>query len=207
MIDQRRPNMKSIAAQWRRFAARFRPLPGVNVSKEHGTTVVRVELTASHPTRSPFHPPSTAGQRYRITTEPIALDAEGFPGIRLRDNIAKDANKQRRRALFCQDSRTGRVLTAVSFHVDPLSSVPLIVTDIGTRTDDQREHSHAALILLYEVLLEIARKAGRADHEIGALGTVGQRAAMELYGLRPCERPTALKKAGSWYCFERAPHS
>lgn len=126
------PNWRSLRADWRRLIRDLGVLKGVRAwTDKTGTTCVEVDLV--HP-----HLRLSGRPRYRFTTTRQFLDPAGFPDPGLRGNVADDANKQRRRALFCLDLRTDLTLAALSFHVDRHPSVPLIVTDIALREDEHR---------------------------------------------------------------------
>jgi hypothetical protein len=144
--------------------------------------------------------------RYRITTDQLPMDAQGFPDAALRQAIAHDAKKPLRRALYCWSRGDRLTLAALSFHVDPKPSIPLVITNIAVRGDGLRALSMFATSMLLDVLQDIAVKApNRADHEIGALVPSGARNALLTdLGLRPCPRPPALQRPGTWYCYKWA---
>jgi len=195
----REPNWRSMAAEWRRLLRDIGLLSGVRAWKgADGTTWVRVDHSVPH-LRLRGRP------RYLFTTTRRFLDPTGFPDQTLRQNIAQDAQKPRHRALYCWDIRRALTLAALSFHVDKLTSVPLVVTDLAIRQDDLNAHSVFAGWMLLDVLQDVAVAApGRADDEIGALANDNpQQAHLERFGLRPCQRPTHLSKPGTWYCYRR----
>lgn len=133
------------------------------------------------------------------------MDAAGFPGVSLRRAIAHDANKARRRALYCWSLQEQLTLAALSFHVDAEPSVPLVVTNIALRSDERRAFSFFATWMLLDVLQDVAVAAPkRADDEIGALAPNRiQEETLTKLGLRPCPRPTRLGQQGTWYCYRR----
>jgi hypothetical protein len=198
-------NDRSLRALWHRLAREVRLFPGVRAwIGADGKTHVQVEITFAHPVRPRIPSPSLLGRRYRITTEPSPLDPQGFPSINLRDNIAKDAAKPRRRALYCWDNDRHLVLAALSFHVDKTKSIPLMVTDLAVRDDALIHRSQFAVVMLFDVLLDVAHQAaGRRDDEVGLLARPGDRAYLQTLGLSTCERPAHLSKPGTWYCFKR----
>lgn len=195
----REPNWRSMRAQWRRVARDVGLLGGIRVWRgEDGKTWVHVEMTQPHLSRH-------GRPRYLLTTRQQLLDPTGFPDQGLRQNLAHDARKAQRRALYCWDLRHDLTLAALSFHVDRKPSIPLVVTDLALRQDELGAHSIFAGWMLLDVLQDIAVAApNRADHEIGALaGDDTQRARLERFGVRPCARPAHLDKPGTWYCYPR----
>ena len=195
----REPNWRSMAAEWRRLLRDIGLLPGVRAWRgDDGATWVRVDHSVPH-LRLRGRP------RYLFTTTQRFLDPTGFPDPTLRQNIAQDAQKPRRRALYCWDIRRDLTLAALSFHVDKRPSIPLIVTDLAIRQDESNSHSLFAAWMLLDVLQDVAVAApNRADEEIGALAEDRtQTARLERLGLRPCRRPTHLSKPGIWYCYPR----
>jgi hypothetical protein len=188
-----------MAAQWQRLVRDLGLLSGVRAwAADDGTTWVKV----NHPVP---HLRLSGRPRYLFTTSQRFLDPTGFPDQTLRGNIARDAQKPRRRALYCWDIRRALTLGALSFHVDKLTSVPLVITDLAIRQDDLNGHSVFAGWMLLDVLQDVAVAApGRADGEIGAVAnTDSQQAHLERFGLRPCQRPDHLTKPGTWYCYRR----
>lgn len=186
-------------AQWRRHLRYTRVLEGIKAWRgRDGKTWIRVAIERPHP--------ATKGQpRYLFTTEATFLDPTGFPDPGLRQKLAYDAAKPRRRALFCWDRRKGLTLAALSFHVDKKPSVPLVVTDLAIREDEYEPWSLFAMWMLLDVLQDVAVKAPhRADDEVGAIAQDRhQQDRLEALGLRPCPTPPALQQPGTWYCYRR----
>lgn len=195
----RQPNWRSMGAAWRRLRREGGLLSGVQVEeRDDGSTWVEVDHSVPHIALRGRH-------RYLFTTKQRFLDPAGFPDQTLRQNIAQDAQKPRRRALYCWDIRRGLTLAALSFHVDRKRSIPLIVTDLGIREDELRAHSLFAGGMLLDVLQDIAVAApNRVDGEVGALAEAsGSATLLRELGLRPCPRPPQLSKPGIWYCYPR----
>jgi hypothetical protein len=173
-------------------------MAGVTVAMRSGVTHVNVETAFPH-LRLRGKP------RYRLTTEQLFLDPSGFPSRTLRDNIAKDAQKVRHRAVYCWDLSRGLTLAALAFHIDEKTTLPLVITDMAIRRDELHAESLFALWMLLDVVQDIALLApARDDAEIGALAeTPSQQAHLESIGLHPCSRPAVLAKSGVWYCYPR----
>jgi hypothetical protein len=186
-------------AEWRRLNRDLGVLKDIKAwSDEAGKTCVEVDVVRPH-LRISGRP------RYRFTTEKQVLDPAGFPDTNLRGNIAHDANKERRRALFCVDQRTDLTLAALSFHVDHHRSVPLIVTDLAVREDECNALGLFAMAMLLDVLQDVAVICpNRADDEIGFVAANDIRAdAAKVLGLRPCDTPKQLDKPGLYLCYRR----
>lgn len=188
---------------WRRVVAGGY-LPGIRVQppgRGESETNVSVELTVPH-LRLRGSP------RYRLTTKPMPLDRQGFPSTALRDAISHDASKHRGRALFCWDYRRRLCLAALSFHLDPLPSAPLLITDIAPREDALNALSIFAVWMLFDIAQDIALlEPGRNDAEIGILIPTGHyqaRQRVSALGLRPCKRPSSYNDDSlTWYCYPR----
>ena len=195
----RKVNWRSMRAVWRTLVRqRPVPLPGITVTEVERETHVEVEAVHPHLRAKDRH-------RYRLTTAQMFLDPEGFPSTTLRDNIARDAQKARHRAMYCWDFKRALTLAALSFHVDKRKTLPLVVTDIGIRQDGLNAESTFAFWMLLDYLQDIALLApGRADDEVGAVAQdeTGVLLLRQI-GLSPCERPAALGKPGAWYCYRR----
>jgi hypothetical protein len=192
-------NWWSLRAQWRRLIRDLEVFPGIHVWRQDGKTWIDVEM------RRPYLG-FGSGHRYRFTTMPLPLDPQGYPDTTLRDNVAHDAAKPRRRALYCWDERHQLVMAAITFHVDRLSSVPVVITDFALREDDLHLASRFATAMLLDVLLDVAMIAPNrvADHEVGFLAPgAHQRSEAQGLGLTPCPKPSALSKPGTWFCHRR----
>jgi hypothetical protein len=186
-------------AEWRRLIRDLGVLRGVKAwLDEAGKTCVEVDAVRPHLRLS-------GKPRYRFTTEKQFLDPAGFPDIGLRGNIAHDANKERRRALFCGDLRTDLTLAAMSFHVDRHRSVPLIITDLAVREDEYNALGLFAMAMLLDILQDVAVACpNRADDEIGFIAANDTRTdAAKALGLRPCDTPKQLDKPGLYLCYRR----
>jgi len=179
----------------------LKPLQGIDAGPGPSDDDTYVVVNSSYP-----HLALKGRHCYWFTTEPQFLDPGGFPDRTQRRNIRLDANKARRRALFCVDRRCDKVLAAISFHVDDHPDAPLLVTDVAVRCDHLQSRGIFALWMLLDVLQDVALvMPKRADFEVGMWGKNNAECQRwEGYGLKKCGEPKRLVNGDTWYCYKRS---
>ena len=191
-------NWRSLLAMTRKMVKATGGFTGVDVYPKDDETHVDVKYDFPYP-------PGPGTHRYLLSTINRPLDRPGFPNIKLRDNIAADAQKPRHRALFFWDKKQRLTLAALSFHVDEKSTVPLVICDIAIRKDELQAHSMFAFYMLLDLLMEVAKQdrdgeRQRKHDEVGALAqNATEKTRLEKLGLTLGEKPKMLKKNGDWY--------
>ena len=165
-----------------------------------GKTIVRIEDAIPRP---PFRP---GAKCWRVTTVGTVLLSKYFGDEASRERINKNRNKARGRVVYCIDDRR-LPLVAVSFHVDPRRTVPLLLTAVALRTDTDQAAaiSEAAAGWVLAYLLEVARQDGR-PHELAVELTRAQRAdVFEAIGFRRAPPPLGYTPRAPDYRVFRAP--
>jgi len=140
--------------------------------------------------------PMSAAARWRISTAPARLPASEF------DNAgAINRRFSEGRAIRCVDLQTDTTTAAVAFHVDASVALPILLTDVATRTDpDWLETGQGCVPILKTYLHELGSKLGRpTDVAYFAATEVVADAYARRYGFRRAPVPSAWKASGPYY--------
>lgn len=150
----------------------------------------------------------TAPARYRVTTKRLFLRTDYFPDRRVSRRIGMAAAKARNRALFCEDLRTGEVMSAACFHIDDDPRLPLHLRELALCDVDDvdlRAHSRFCAHLLLAFLAEIGSKDGRG-RRVGFLSENDQQQHLaEQFGFERAKRPSAVTRSGDYMLLEPPP--
>ena len=199
------PNVRSMAVNfWRQFWTQLELSQAVHL-EHRSDDETRVEIDHRLPHLALR---GTAPARYRVTTTRLFLRADYFPDREVRRRIGTDAAKARNRAVFCEDLRTGEVMSAACFHIDddptlPLHLRELALCDVGDV--ELRAHSRFCAHLLLAFLAEIGSKDGRGKR-VGFLSENDQQKRLaEQFGFVRARRPAAVTGSGDYMILEPPP--
>jgi hypothetical protein len=150
----------------------------------------------------------TAPARYRVTSSRLFLRSDYFPDRDMRGTIGSAAAKARNRALFCEDLRTGEVMSALAFHVDADRTLPIHLLEVGLCQADDRDlraHSRFCAHILLAFLAEIGAKDGRGL-KIGFLSeNEGREGLASEFGFDRAPKPSAVTATGDYMLMEPPP--
>lgn len=154
-----------------------------------------VETVVEIDHRIPGSPTSPAA-RWRISTAPARLPASEFD-----NGAAINRRFSEGRAIRCVDLETDTTSAAVGYHLDDRATLPILLTDVATRTDpDWMETSQGCVPILKTYLHELGSKLGRpTDVAYFAATDRVAEAYTRLYGFKRARVPSAWTASGSYY--------
>src|SRR5919106_5994888 len=199
------PNVRSMAVDfWKRFWTELDLRSAIKLERRSDDET-RIDIDNRLP---PLALRGTAPARYRVTSTRLFLRTDYFPDRDVRRRIGSAAAKARNRALFCEDLRTGEVLTALAFHVDDDRTLPIHLLDLAlyqAADRDLRAHSRFCGHILLAFLAEIGAKDGRG-RKVGFLSENDQqeRLASE-FGFGRAPKPSAVSATGDYMLMEPPP--
>jgi hypothetical protein len=201
----RGPNVRSMALDfWRRLWTQLGLSEAVHVERRSDDeTRIQIDHRIPHLALR-----GRAPARYRITTKRLFLRTDYFPDRDVRRRIGMDAAKARNRAVFCEDLRTGEVLSAACFHIDDDRTLPVHLRELALCEVDEvelRARSRFCAHMLLAFLAEIGSKDGRG-RQVGFLSeNAEQERLARQFGFEPGKRPAAVTRSGDYMVLEPPP--
>ena len=130
------PNVRSMAIDfWKRFWTELDLRRAIKIEhRAEDETRIEVDNRLPHLALR-----GAAPARYRVTTSRLFLRSDYFPDREVRRRIGSAAAKARNRALFCEDVRSGEVMSALAFHVDDDRTLPIHLRDLALCHADDRD--------------------------------------------------------------------
>ena len=140
--------------------------------------------------------PMSAAARWRISTAPARLPASEFENA-----AAVNRRFGEGRAIRCVDLETDTTTAAVAYHLDDNAALPILLTDVATRTDpDWMATSQGCVPILKTYLHELGSRLGRpADVAYFAATENVAATYARRYGFRRAPVPSAWKASGPYF--------